>query len=94
MSVVPFVVSMRELTCRHLENTGEGAMQALRGSALGFGTDIGTCHEPRIYILSTYPLLTIVGGSISMPAAFNGIFSIKPSVGRLPTLDMPNSVSC
>ncbi|KAK0732059.1 amidase signature domain-containing protein [Lasiosphaeris hirsuta] len=52
---------------------GEGAMQALRGSALGFGSDIG--------------------GSVSMPAAFNGVFSIKPSVGRLPTLDMPNSVS-
>jgi Asp-tRNA(Asn)/Glu-tRNA(Gln) amidotransferase A subunit family amidase len=27
-----------------------------------------------------------------MPAAFNGIFSIKPSVGRLSTLDMANSV--
>jgi len=25
-----------------------------------------------------------------MPAAFNGFFSIKPSVGRLPALDMPN----
>jgi amidase len=50
---------------------GEGAMQALRGSAIGFGSDIG--------------------GSVSMPAACNGVFSIKPSVGRLPTLDMPNS---
>jgi amidase len=50
---------------------GEGAIQALRGSAVGFGTDIG--------------------GSVSMPAAFNGVFSIKPSAGRLPTKDMPNS---
>ncbi|KAK0702143.1 amidase signature domain-containing protein [Lasiosphaeris hirsuta] len=52
-------------------SSGEGAMQALRGSAVRFGTDIG--------------------GSVSMPAAFNGVFSIKPSVGRLPTLGMPNS---
>jgi len=50
---------------------GEGAIQALRGSAVGFATDIG--------------------GSVSMPAACNGVFSIKPSAGRLPTMDMPNS---
>ncbi|KAI1506266.1 amidase signature domain-containing protein [Biscogniauxia marginata] len=50
---------------------GEGAMQALRGSAFGIGTDIG--------------------GSVSMPASFQGIFSIKPSVGRLSFKDVANS---
>lgn len=42
---------------------GEALMQALRGSAAGFGSDSG--------------------GSVSMPASYNGIYSIKPSPGRL-----------
>lgn len=42
---------------------GEGALQALRGSTLGVGTDIG--------------------GSVRIPAAFNGIFSLKPTPERL-----------
>jgi amidase len=42
---------------------GEGALQALRGSTLGIGTDIG--------------------GSVRIPAAFNGIFSLKPTPERL-----------
>ncbi|KAI1170162.1 amidase signature domain-containing protein [Nemania sp. FL0916] len=42
---------------------GEGALQALRGSTLGVGTDIG--------------------GSVRIPAAFNGIFSLKPAPERL-----------
>ncbi|KAI5918985.1 amidase signature domain-containing protein [Camillea tinctor] len=50
---------------------GEGAMQALRGSAFGIGTDIG--------------------GSVSMPASLQGVFSIKPSVGRLSFKDVANS---
>ncbi|KAL1842570.1 hypothetical protein VTJ49DRAFT_4853 [Mycothermus thermophilus] len=33
----------------------------------------------------------LVGGSVSMPAAFSGVFSIKPSTGRLSTLGMANS---
>ncbi|KAL4811467.1 amidase signature domain-containing protein [Aspergillus unguis] len=50
---------------------GEGAMQALRGSAFGIGTDIG--------------------GSVSMPASFQGVFSIKPSAGRVSFKDAANT---
>ena len=50
---------------------GEGALQALRGSTLGVGTDIG--------------------GSVRIPAAFNGIFSIKPTPERVSYRDMANT---
>jgi amidase len=51
---------------------GEGALIALRGSPVGFGTDIG--------------------GSIRIPAAFCGIFGIRPSTGRFPYEGMANSM--
>lgn len=43
---------------------GEGALLAMRGSALGVGTDIG--------------------GSVRAPAAFSGLYSLKPSMARIP----------
>ncbi|KAL1969215.1 hypothetical protein VTN77DRAFT_469 [Rasamsonia byssochlamydoides] len=43
---------------------GEGVVVAMRGSMVGFGTDIG--------------------GSIRIPAMCNGIYAVKPSVGRVP----------
>ncbi|KAI5285468.1 Acetamidase, partial [Ascosphaera aggregata] len=53
---------------RHLtaggSSGGEGALIALRGSAAGFGSDIG--------------------GSLRIPSAFNGIYGLRPSTGRLP----------
>jgi amidase len=52
---------------------GEGALQALRGSTLGLGTDIG--------------------GSIRIPAAFNGMFAIKPTPERFSYRDVANNNS-
>ena len=51
---------------------GEGALIALRGSPVGFGTDIG--------------------GSIRIPASFNGIYGLRPSSGRLPYEGMANNM--
>ncbi|KAK8038033.1 hypothetical protein PG994_014800 [Apiospora phragmitis] len=50
---------------------GEGALQALGGSTLGVGTDIG--------------------GSVRIPAAFNGIFSIKPTPERVSYREVANT---
>ena len=51
---------------------GEGALISMKGSPLGFGTDIG--------------------GSIRIPAAFNGLYGIRPSAGRMPYEGMANSM--
>jgi amidase len=51
---------------------GEGALISLKGSPVGFGTDIG--------------------GSVRIPAGFNGLFGIRPSSGRLPYEGMANSM--
>ncbi|EEQ92593.2 general amidase [Blastomyces dermatitidis ER-3] len=61
---------------RHLSaggsSGGEGSLILLRGSAGGFGTDIG--------------------GSVRIPAAFNGIYGIRPSAGRIPYEGAANSM--
>jgi amidase len=51
---------------------GEGALIGLKGSPIGFGTDIG--------------------GSIRIPAGFNGLYGIRPSHGRMPYEGMANSM--
>lgn len=61
----------RNLSCGG-SSGGEGALIALRGSPVGFGTDIG--------------------GSIRIPAAFNGLYGLRPSGGRLPYEGMANSM--
>ncbi|MCJ1303695.1 Acetamidase [Hypocenomyce scalaris] len=61
----------RNLSCGG-SSGGEGALIGLKGSPVGFGTDIG--------------------GSIRIPAAFNGLYGIRPSVGRLPYEGMANSM--
>lgn len=61
----------RNLSCGG-SSGGEGALISLRGSPVGFGTDIG--------------------GSIRIPAAFNGLYGLRPSAGRLPYEGMANSM--
>lgn len=61
----------RNLTCGG-SSGGEGALIGLKGSPIGFGTDIG--------------------GSIRIPAAFNGLYGLRPSAGRLPYEGMANSM--
>ncbi|KAH8809188.1 amidase signature domain-containing protein, partial [Xylogone sp. PMI_703] len=51
---------------------GEGALIAMRGSPIGFGTDIA--------------------GSVRIPAAFNGLYAIRPSYGRLPYAGVATSM--
>jgi hypothetical protein len=61
---------------RHLtsggSSGGEGALIGLKGSPIGFGTDIG--------------------GSIRIPAGFNGLYGLRPSSGRMPYEGMANSM--
>ncbi|KAI4097849.1 MAG: hypothetical protein LQ344_000121 [Seirophora lacunosa] len=61
----------RNLSCGG-SSGGEGALIGLRGSPVGFGTDIG--------------------GSVRIPAAFNGLYGLRPSSGRLPYEGMANSM--
>ncbi|KAH6679332.1 amidase signature domain-containing protein [Halenospora varia] len=61
----------RNLACGG-SSGGEGALISLKGSPVGFGTDIG--------------------GSIRIPAAFNGLYGLRPSSGRMPYEGMANSM--
>ncbi|KAF2802433.1 amidase [Mytilinidion resinicola] len=61
----------RNLSCGG-SSGGEGALIGLKGSPVGFGTDIG--------------------GSIRIPAAFCGLYGIRPSTGRMPYEGMANSM--
>lgn len=71
---------------------GEGAMVALRGGLIGVGTDIGACKSShrsgRLYTHSSY----FIGGSIRVPSAFNSLYGLRPSHGRLPYAKMANSM--
>ncbi|KAK7897999.1 hypothetical protein LTR67_004631 [Exophiala xenobiotica] len=62
----------RLMTCGG-SSGGEGTLIGMRGSPIGFGTDIG--------------------GSVRIPAAFNGLYGIRPSFGRLPYVGAANSMA-
>lgn len=52
---------------------GEGVLLSMKGSPLGFGTDLG--------------------GSVRVPAMFNGLYGLRTSSGRLPYRGVANSMS-
>ena len=62
---------------------GEAALIGMRGSALGIGTDIGTCSIMKgmgVVLMLIYRS----GGSIRAPSAFCGGYGLKPSIARIP----------
>jgi amidase len=69
---------------------GEGAMVGIRGGVIGVGTDIGRLYNSGYRIKS---LLNVsIGGSIRVPSAFNFLYGIRPSHGRMPYAKMANSM--
>ncbi|KAG0695939.1 general amidase [Suillus ampliporus] len=67
---------------------GEGALIALKGSPLGVGSDIGGYE-----MYSELPfLLTPRDSSVRIPAAFCGLYGLRPSYGRVPYCGARNSL--
>lgn len=66
---------------------GEGALIALQGSPLGWGTD-SECSCER----GGQTLTVQVGGSLRIPAGYSGICSLKPALGRWPRGGMRGGV--
>lgn len=70
---------------------GEGALIGCYGSPIGIATDIGE------HVLCALSILVpntryFKGGSIRVPAAFNFLYGIRPSHGRLPYAKLANSM--
>lgn len=60
---------------------GEGVLVAMKGSAIGFGTDIVSHHWRG---RDCDKADRVQGGSIRIPAMCNALYGFKPSVGRVP----------
>ncbi len=74
------------------QSPGEGALLALNGSPLGWGSDIGkTSPFPRVMMFKSS--CRNIAGSIRIPCAFDNLYGFRPSSGRLPASGMGTSVS-
>ena len=72
---------------------GEGAILAMKGSPLGWGSDIGMLVYPRPPCSrEVWYLIRTLAGSIRIPYAFNNLYGLRPSFGRLPASGMATSV--
>jgi hypothetical protein len=71
---------------------GEAALIAMGGSSLGLGTDIGMLplSSVSLYLLLVSKLSS--AGSVRVPAAFCGIYGIKPSSNRFSYRGVANTV--
>jgi amidase len=71
---------------------GEGAIVGIRGGIIGVGTDIGECLYSIHLGQRRRRYTNELGGSIRVPAAFNFLYGLRPSHGRLPYAKMANSM--
>ena len=72
---------------------GEGALIGIRGGIVGVGTDIGMLMlVVRFVHLWLCLIRNYTGGSIRVPSAFNFLYGIRPSHGRLPYARLANSM--
>lgn len=69
---------------------GEGALIAMKGSSLGVGTDTGMIKIPS-HLLDQL-LNTYQAGSIRVPAAFCGLYGVKPTHDRFSYKNVANTV--